>query len=150
VARVATTRRLGRIALAKSGTLYYLFLVPMPPITVVETPTFKNIAHRLMSDEEREEAIDFLARNPEAGDEITGTGGVRKVRWAREHEGKSGGYRIIYYFYNENFPLFALTIYPKNEKENLTQGEKNEMKKLTRELVKLYREGVKRNVKDRK
>lgn len=124
--------------------------MPMPPITVVEMPLFKNEAHRLMSDDERDEAIYFLATNPEAGDEIPGTGGVRKVRWAREDGGKSDGYRIIYYFYNETAPLFALSLYPKNEKSNLTQGEKNTMKKLVKILVDSYEEGVRKNVKGRK
>ncbi len=70
---------------------------------------------------------------------MTGTGGVRKVRWARENEGKSGGYRVIFYFHNEDVPLFALLIYPKNEKDSLTKGEKNELKKLVDILVNQYK-----------
>ena len=59
------------------------------------------------------------------------TGGVRKLRWAREGEGKSGGHRVIYYFHSERIPLFVLLIYGKNEKANLTQAEKNDMRRLT-------------------
>lgn len=110
-----------------------------PPITVVETTTFKNDADSMLSEEERLELISFLACNPESGKVMTGTGGVRKVRWARENEGKSGGYRVIFYFHNEDVPLFALLIYPKNEKDSLTKGEKNELKKLVDILVNQYK-----------
>ena len=63
------------------------------------------------------------------------TGGVRKLRWNRKGAGKSGGYRVIYYFCSEKIPVFAITLYGKNERANLTQSEKNEMKKLTARLV---------------
>jgi hypothetical protein len=109
-----------------------------PPITVVETPTFKNDADNLLDEEERLELITTLARNPEAGKVMPGTGGVRKLRFARAHEGKSGGYRVIYYFYNEDMPLFALMLYPKNAKCSLTQGERNALKQLARELIEAY------------
>jgi len=64
-------------------------------MTVVETSTFRNKARQLLTEEETRELIVFLARNPKAGDIMQGTGGIRKVRWAREHYGKSGGYRVI-------------------------------------------------------
>jgi hypothetical protein len=95
-----------------------------------------------MNDPERLELISFLARNPTAGDRIPGTGGARKVRWARAGEGKSGGFRVIYYFYSPTVPLFALNIFAKNEQANLTQAEKNELKAVLGELVDLYQQGV--------
>ncbi|MDD2966082.1 MAG: type II toxin-antitoxin system RelE/ParE family toxin [Desulfovibrionaceae bacterium] len=100
-------------------------------MTVVETPSFLRRAKNLLTEEERLNLVTYLAENPEAGDVMEGTGGVRKVRWARQGAGKSGGYRIIYYFHSRNIPLFALLIYGKNEKANLSQAEKNEMRKLT-------------------
>ena len=57
--------------------------------------------------------------------------------------GKSGGVRIIYFFYNENIPVFLLTIFGKNEKTNLTKAERNELAKLTTLLVKSYKRGDK-------
>ena len=54
--------------------------------TVVETPTFIRGAERLLSDEEHAALIVWLARHPESGDEIVGTGGVRKARFARWEE----------------------------------------------------------------
>lgn len=66
--------------------------------TVVETPIFQRRAAKLLSDAERSALIEFLARHPESGDEIQGTGGVRKVRFAAGGKGKSAGVRVIYYF----------------------------------------------------
>ena len=55
-----------------------------------------------------------------AGDEIVGTGGVRKVRYGAMGKGKSGGVRVIYYFYDQDVPIYALLIYGKNERADLT------------------------------
>lgn len=64
--------------------------------TIIETPEFIRCAKALkMSDEERRELIDYLSKHPMSGDEITGTGGARKVRFARSGTGESGGYRVI-------------------------------------------------------
>ena len=59
--------------------------------TVAETPIFSRQAAKLFDEEQKRELIDFLAANPEAGDEIPGTGGVRKVRFAASGRGKRGG-----------------------------------------------------------
>lgn len=67
-------------------------------LTVVETSAFAKRAQKLLSPEEHEDLIFGLALNPEAGDEIPGTGGVRKVRYAAKGKGKSGGVWVIYYF----------------------------------------------------
>lgn len=67
------------------------------------------------------------------------TGGVRKLRWALAGRGKRGGARIIYYYYNREIPIFAITAYAKNELENLSQADRNEFRKLTRMLVENYR-----------
>jgi hypothetical protein len=60
------------------------------PVRVIETPEFLATTRRMMDDEERYLLVDFLARNPMAGDLISGTGGVRKLRWALEGRGKRG------------------------------------------------------------
>ena len=101
------------------------------PMTVIETQSFLRTAKALVSDEERMDLIAYLAENPTAGDIMEGTGGVRKVRWARRGGGKSGGLRVIYYYYSEVIPLFALAMFEKSAKANLSAAEKNEMKKLT-------------------
>ena len=79
-------------------------------MTVVETPFFLRKATALLDDEERSELVMFLGVNPEAGDIVPETGGVRKVRWAAQGKGKRGGVRVIYYFHNETFPVFLLTV----------------------------------------
>jgi len=89
-------------------------------ITVAETTAFARRADKLLSADERADLITFLAENPEAGDEIPGTGGVRKVRFAAKGKGKSGGARVIYYFFDRDNPLYAVFIYGKNEQADLS------------------------------
>jgi len=91
--------------------------------TVAETPTFIKQAAALFSDEEKVALIDHLATNPLAGDEIPGAGGVRKVRFAMRGRGKRGGARVIYYYYSDDAPIYALLAYGKNQKTDLTPDE---------------------------
>jgi len=92
--------------------------------TVAETPIFSRQADKLFSENERRELIDFLANNPMAGDEIKGTGGVRKLRFAASGRGKRGGARIVYYYLDDYVPLYALLAYAKNVQGDLTAEEK--------------------------
>lgn len=92
--------------------------------TVAETPIFTRQTEKLFSDEDKRELIDFLAENPLAGDEIPGTGGVRKLRFAASGRGKRGGARVIYYFLDETMPLYALLAYAKNAQDDMTPDEK--------------------------
>lgn len=69
---------------------------------------------------------------------IPGTGGVRKLRWGLEGRGKRGGAGVIYFYHSADLPLFALTAYAKNEREDLTQGDKNDFRRLTKLLVESY------------
>ena len=96
--------------------------------TVVETSAFTRRAEKLLSDEEYDDLIYYLARYREAGDEIPGTGGVRKLRFAAFGRGKSGGVRAVYYFYDEDTPLYAIFLYGKNEQTDLTSEQKKEAK----------------------
>jgi hypothetical protein len=96
-------------------------------LTVVETSAFARRAGKLLSTEEREDLIFLLALHPQSGDEIPGTGGVRKVRFAARGKGKSGGVRVVYYFFDEENPLYAIFLYGKNEQANLTPKQKREV-----------------------
>ena len=107
-------------------------------LTVIETPSFLQDAKKLLADEEREALVNFLAATPKVGALIKGTGGIRKVRWARENTGKSGAFRIIYFFHSMDMPLFILNVFAKNEKTNISQAERNELKKLTGLLARQY------------
>lgn len=97
----------------------------MPALpTVVETSTFRRKAEKLLTDQEHDELLLYLSMYHKVGDEIPGTGGVRKLRYAAQGRGKSGGVRVIYYFFDELNPVLALFLYGKNEQGNLTPAEK--------------------------
>lgn len=103
-------------------------------ITIIEFPGFLAQVGGSISCDERDEFITYIAKNPEIGDIIPGTGGVRKVRWGSKDKGKSGGVRVIYYFYNESAPIFLLTVYGKGEKENLSPEQKKQISALAQIL----------------
>ncbi len=103
-------------------------------ITLIELPPFLSQVGKCIEPEERDDLINFLARHPDAGSEITGTGGIRKLRWGGKGKGKQGGLRVIYYFYNDSAPLFLLTAYGKGEQENLSNEQKARMIDLTSRL----------------
>lgn len=108
--------------------------------TVVETPEFLRQAKVYMQEDLKSEFIDFIAKNPLAGELIPGTGGARKVRWSSgTHQGKRGGVRIIYYYTDQRVPIFLLTVYSKNQKANLTNAEKNLLLNINKLIVKNYR-----------
>ncbi|MBP9727539.1 MAG: type II toxin-antitoxin system RelE/ParE family toxin [Gammaproteobacteria bacterium] len=82
----------------------------------------------------------YIATHPTAGDLIVGTGGARKIRWSSsQHEGKRGGARVIYYYYDRSIPVFLFTAYGKNEKANLTQAECSALKVIIKQIVSIYK-----------
>ena len=89
-----------------------------------------------MTDEERIQIVVFLAANPEAG--VPLGGGLRKVRIPREGSGKSGGYRTLHVFGGKHMPLILVTVYAKNEKDNLSSAELAAAVKLSKILVSNY------------
>ena len=103
--------------------------------TVAETPEFLRRCDKLLTEGERRDVVDYLAAHPKAGDLMEGTGGVRKIRWARAGRGKSGGVRIIYYVHSEAMPLYLLTVFAKNERANLSKAERNGMAEMVELLV---------------
>jgi hypothetical protein len=109
------------------------------PVTVVETPEFLSATRKLLTAAERAALVDHLAHNPDGGDLIQGSGGLRKLRWGVEGRGKRGGARVIYFFHSADLPLFALTAYAKNEKADLSQSDRNDFRRLTKLLVETYR-----------
>jgi len=91
--------------------------------TVVELPTFQKHAARLWTDDERMAFIDWIAANPDAGDVVPGTPGVRKVRWARAGSGKSGGVRVIYFNQTQLQEIWLLAVYAKSDRANMSANE---------------------------
>jgi len=105
-------------------------------MAVVETETFLASAARLgISETERAALIIYLAANPEVGVVVTGTGGVRKLRWALPGRGKSGGARVICYYHNESIPFYGLNICAKNQKANLSAAEKKAARKTVAAII---------------
>ncbi|EHF5229959.1 TPA: type II toxin-antitoxin system RelE/ParE family toxin [Klebsiella quasipneumoniae] len=100
----------------------------MEYLEFVETSVFTRECKSLLTDDEYKEFQTHLLLDPEAGSIIVGTGGCRKVRWARQGTGKSSGIRAIYYYYNPAGRLYMLLVYPKSEKDSLTAAEKNQLK----------------------
>ena len=109
------------------------------PISVVETPEFLSAARKLLTEDERSRLIDMIAHNPRCGVLIQGSGGVRKLRWALEGRGKSGGARVIYFYHDPGMPLFLLTMFAKNERANISPADRNAFQHLTRLLVSTFR-----------
>ena len=104
--------------------------------TVVELPEFLRRAKAIMSGEDRSALVDYIAANPETG--ISLGGGIRKIRIAREGDGKSGGYRTIYVFGGVRIPIFLVTVFAKNEKDNLTKAEQADLIAMSKALLARY------------
>ena len=88
-------------------------------LTVVETPTFVRLSEDLWSEDDRTGFIDFIAANPEAGDVVPESGGLRKIRWGRAGRGKRGGVRVIYYNRLTQGEIWLLLIYGKSVQDNI-------------------------------
>jgi hypothetical protein len=117
---------------------------------VVESPDFAADARTPgLRDDEMRGIIDYLARRPDAGDLIPGTGGARKVRFAGRGKGKSGGYRVITFYAGASLPVFLLTVFGKGDKVDLSQAERNQLRQELAGLVDDYRKGVRRHVRRR-
>ena len=107
--------------------------------TVLETPPYLADAEHLFTDEERTGIVDMVAANPHCGVVISGSNGVRKVRFGFRGRGKSGGARVIYLFGGDNVPIFLLAAFAKNEKSDLTPKERIALGKSVTELLANYR-----------
>ena len=87
--------------------------------TFVETKLFTKLVQEYLSDDEYVELQSALIQQPEAGDIISGSGGVRKLRWKGSGRGKRGGLRVIYYLRSREGQIWMLTMYAKNVTENI-------------------------------
>ena len=112
--------------------------------TFIELPLFRAKWEDLgLDDKDLRRLQDELLSDPKIGDVIRGTGGVRKMRFAFEHRGKSGGVRIIYVDFEVYEKIYLLTAYTKKEKENLSQEECNDLRRLIAVLKKQLEENEK-------
>ena len=91
----------------------------MPTVTFVETKLFTDLVQDYLSDDEYAALQQSLVANPEAGDVIPGSGGVRKLRWRVAGRGKRGGLRVIYFLRLRKDEVWMLTLYAKNVADNI-------------------------------
>lgn len=96
----------------------------------VETKAFSRKVVSLLSDDDYRDMQEFLFEYPDAGAVIKGTGGIRKLRWAGEGQGKSGGVRVIYYWAIAKDRILLLFIYPKSERDDLSSEERKVLRRL--------------------
>lgn len=101
----------------------------------VELPSFRAEWKAMgLNNDDLSKLQDELITDPTVGNVMQGTGGVRKMRFAFQHRGKSGSVRVIYVDFEIREKLYLLTAYPKSEKDNLTKAERNELKQLVGQL----------------
>jgi mRNA-degrading endonuclease RelE of RelBE toxin-antitoxin system len=98
----------------------------------IESIAFTEDLAELLSDESYSEFQEFLAENPTAGDVIQGTNGLRKIRWASQGKGKSGGVRVIYYYLCMAYQIRLILIYRKGVKDDLSSAEKRILSEINR------------------
>jgi hypothetical protein len=98
-------------------------------LTVIETPLFQRQWPLYWTEEERGEFAAHLAEHPNAGDVVSGSGGLRKVRWKRAGSGKSGGVRVIYFTRLTEGEIVLLTLYAKAKLDNLTGPQLKEIRR---------------------
>ena len=89
-------------------------------LTVIETPLFQKQWPLYWTEDERGAFAAYISEQPDAGDVVPSSGGLRKVRWRRQRSGKSGGIRVIYYTQSADGELVLLTLYAKSKTNNLT------------------------------
>ena len=107
----------------------------------IELPMFRSKWEKLgLNDSDLRRLQEQLLLDPKVGAVMQGTGGIRKMRFAFEHRGKSGSIRVIYIDFEVYEKIYLITAYPKNEKDNLTEGERNELRQLISILEKQLEE----------
>ena len=104
-----------------------------PMQTLRHTMSFER-ASKILSEEELQWVLETIARNPTIGVLIPGTGGVRKLRVAMAGRGKSGGARVVYFYFDPHCPIYLLYAYAKNERSDLTAAERKSLATLTTAL----------------
>ena len=113
--------------------------------TFVELPLFRSKWKALgLNDDDLKRLQEEILLNPKIGIVMRNTGGIRKMRFAFKHKGKSGSVRIIYIDYEVYEKIYLLTAYTKKEKDNLSKAERNEL----RELVKVLENQLRENEKE--
>ena len=98
----------------------------------IETPIFTEDIVRILTDSEYAELQAALILQPDLGEVIPGTGGLRKMRWAfpSQGRGKRGGVRVVYYWYVSDSLIYLLMVYPKSKREDLSAQQKQMLRRI--------------------
>jgi hypothetical protein len=102
--------------------------------TFIESSIFERVLTAYLDDDEYSELQQYLIHNPEAGEVIPRSGGVRKVRWARSGTGKRGGLRVIYFVRYRPNEFWMLTLYARAKRENIPAH-------ILKQLLEVFRDG---------
>lgn len=110
------------------------------PRSVAEMDPFYSDAREIWSEAEIEKILGHVAENPEDGDPVPGTGGLRKLRWAipGTAKGKSGGARILFLPGGENMPAYMLAAFKKADQSDLTASQRNEARQVVEAIKARY------------
>ena len=115
-----------------------------PLHVVAEAPQFiRDVTAADLSATEHTAIVDAVATNPLAGDEVRGSGGVRKVRFAGRGKGKSGGYRVITAYFGPDVPVYLIALLSKGERANFSAAEVAGFKALATEIWRYWRRRAK-------
>jgi len=101
-------------------------------------PEFIRRANKMMTANDKDDFIDYIAHYPKAGELMKRSGGVRKVRFAQQGRGKSSSYRVLYYYHNQRNPLYLFTVFGKGERANISDAGRNGLKAIIRLMKKEF------------
>ncbi len=99
-------------------------------MVIVETPIFTKLINNLMTEDDYREFQIMLIDQPDAGKIISGSGGIRKIRWSGSDRGKRGGTRLIYYWATNLDQIYMLFAYAKNDRDDLTKDQLKTLQKM--------------------
>ncbi|PCI37834.1 MAG: hypothetical protein COB46_12825 [Rhodospirillaceae bacterium] len=100
------------------------------------TKVYERAIRKMITPESRKEMEATVATDPTAGSVISGTGGIRKIRWAGSGRGKRGGIRTIYFYHAGPQSIYLLTAYAKSAQEDLSPSDKKAWTKLVTAIKK--------------
>src|SRR5277367_2553957 len=109
---------------------------------IVSLSGYETQVSALLTEEERMSMEFFIACAPEDHPVIPGTGGFRKARWSRRGQGKSGGFRVIYFFISPPGRIYMASIFAKSRKQTLSAADENVLAKLASAIKKETRGGL--------
>lgn len=109
----------------------------------IETPLFSKQITQMLDDDSYSKFQTYLCNNPEVGDIITGTGGVRKVRWSLPNTGKSSGVRILYYYLTDFGTVYLMMVYAKSDQINISDSDKQRLKQVITTIKQVHDNGQK-------